>query len=322
MKSFFYKLIVFITVVMAAQIIIARYVFPEPRVALLDKYLKDKYQILFFGDSSVLYTANDEKNKSSIVEMVAEINPDYKIGNLGYPAHHLGVFEADMDYISRSSLKPEAVIFPIQLRSFSPEWDMRPVNQFEKEIFLLTDHTSFFSYFYTPLAIFRAINTNTVSYTEFLETPIYREQTRVGIVREFEAVNKNKPATEENIKNDYIYKYVFSIDKNHRKIKSLENLLNLANRMGVRVYAYISPIDYRTGEKYIGRDFIAQTKSNAELVCSVLKEKNTPCLNLAFDLTPDYFDHPAYPNEHLTAEGKKFVAGKISGFFFKKQPGE
>ena len=320
MKSFFLKLIAFVALVLAAQVVIARYIEPDPLVSSLNGYLRDRTQILFFGDSSVLPTGGSSDNQSSIIELFQTANPAYKLGDLAHPAYHSGIYEAVLDYISRAPSKPQAIIFPVQLRSFSPEWDMRPVNQFEKEIFLLKDRTSFISYFYTPLAILRAIDVNSVSYTEFLKTPVYYGQKQAGIVEDFEAVDKNKPATEENIRDDYVYKYMFKLDRNQRKMKSLESLLDLADKAGTKIYVYISPIDYETGTKFIGNDFVEQVAYNANLVCSVLEDKKMPCLDLTLSLTRDYFDYPAYPSEHLTAQGKRFVADRINAFFNQNPP--
>lgn len=318
MKSFFLKLAAFLAVVVMVQIVIVRYVAPLPEIEKLDRYLEEGATIIYFGDSSVLSVAPGDSDRASLSEMLERENPGIVVANLGHPGYHLGIYEAEVDYISRSKHKPDAVVIPIQLRAFSPEWDIRPVNQFEKERFFLMDRTSFISYFYRPLAILRAIDTNTVSYPEFLNTPVYYGTEQVGVVNDFEAVNKHKTPTTENIRNDYIYKYMFRLEETHRKFRSLDNLLDSASKASIKVYAYISPIDYENGTKHIGEDFTKQAVVNADLVCTFLESRGAPCLNLAFALGSEEFDHPGYPNEHLKERGRRLVTEKIDEFFLAR----
>ncbi|MEK7608028.1 MAG: hypothetical protein AAB495_00390 [Patescibacteria group bacterium] len=317
MKNFFLKFLAGIVALILLQVLIARYLTPLPEITLINKNLADGARVLFFGDSAVWHHSIGDKDPATLPEML-ERETGIRVGNQGHPAYHLGVYAAEVDYLAHASVKPDAVVIPIQLRSFSPEWDMRPVNQFEKELFFLTDRTRFISYFYKPLAILRAINVNTVSYTQFLETPVYSGDTKVGTVNDFEALNKNKAATFDNIKGDFVYKYMYRLQPNHRKLAALDRLLATAKDAGIKTYIYIAPIDYETGEKYVGKEFTATAKANADYICELLKERGAPCLNLALGLPSKAFDYPSYPNEHMNELGRKYVVSELVKFYFKK----
>jgi hypothetical protein len=320
MLKFWSKLLLILLIIFFAQLVAAHYLGTStvPEISLLKKYLQDKYDLIYLGDSVIKSAPDDEADKASISEILAKIRPELKIGDLTRGAYNPTIYETLLSYISRSPYRPKAVIIAINLRSFSPEWDRRPEYQFEKEKLFLSSSIPFFASFFKPLAVFRAINVTTVTYEDWFNTPVYNGLLKVGTVQDFENQKKFNLINEDNIRAKYIYEYLYSLDSEQRELKSLEKTIALAKAAGIQVYVYLTPIDYQEGKKYLGDDFIKQTSANANLICSVIKEQGLPCLNLAFSLDSSYFNHPAYPNEHLKSEGRKFVAEHINNFFLKK----
>jgi hypothetical protein len=323
MKKLFGKFLILLIAILVGQVVVARYVVPSipsltfgiPGIGKLDTYLNlnDRYPILFFGDSIIKAYAENDKDKSSIPEMLAKVDSRLKIGDMSSPGYGLGVFEAMVSHIENSDKKPKAIIIPINLRSFSPQWDMRPEYQFEKEIFFLT-HGKFVFYFSKPLGIFHAININSVNQDTFRKQPIYYGDTVVGEVGKYEDKAQLPNIDSSVVKDFYIYDYMGNLKTNHRKLQSLRNIALIAKENGVKVYVYITPIDYEEGAKLVGQDFIKQTKYNAELVCSISTENGLPCLNLAFAVRDADFATHVLPNEHMKEAGRKFVAQKLADF--------
>ena len=282
---------------------------------MLDKYLNDRTQIIYFGDSVIKYAGPDDKDKSTIVEMLSKINPTSTIGDISHGGYYLKIDEEIFKYILKSPNKPEAIILPINLHSFSPGVK-GPGYQFEKEIFYLK-MPRLVTYFYKPLAIFKAININTVAYSDYAKLPVYYGKEKIGVAGDFDNPAIYDPTT-ENIRKLYVFTFMQNLDKNHEQIKLLDNMIDLANKTGIKLYVYLTPINFEEGAKYVGPDFIKQTTANAKVVCSILKEKNLPCLNLAFSLNSGYFASPIYPNEHVNERGRKFIAEQITKFFLNK----
>lgn len=316
MRKFFFQSIIFIALVVIGQIIIARYITPYyPERLLLDKYSRDKIQIIYFGDSIIKYASSDDIDKSSIVEMLSKINPAYTIRDISHGGNWLKIDEKLFKYILKSPNKPEAVILPINLHSFSVG-NMGPGYQFEKEIFYLKKPL-FVTYFYKPLAIFRAININTVAYSDYAQLPVYYGKEKIGVAGDFD--NPGIYAlTMENIRKLYVFTFMQNLETSHPYLKFLENIIDSADKAGIKLYIYLTPINFEEGVKYVGPDFIKQTVANAKTICSVLEEKKLPCLNLAFSLNSGYFASPVYPNEHVNEKGRKFIAGQITKFFLNK----
>lgn len=316
MKKLFYQSIIFITIILLGQVIIGQYMIAQiSQIALLEKYLRNKTQIIYFGDSIIKTTEKKDLDNSSIVEMLSKINPNYTIGDFSDGGNYMRIFEAYIKYISKSPNKPGAVIIPINLYFFSPGRNMEPGFQFEKEIFYFTA-PHFATYFFRPLAIFGAINLNTVKRPEYLQLPVYYGKEKIGVVSDFDNSNSNATTT-ENLRNLYIFEFMYNLDKNHRQLKELDNIIDLTNKSGIKLYVYITPIDFKNGERYVGADLAKQITANAQTVCSILEEKNLPCLNLSLSLDSSYFSHLIYPNEHVNEKGRRFIAEQINNFFLK-----
>jgi len=319
MNNFFYKLIAFVFVVVLLQVVLVYYFLPlSPQIKLLDEYLQKKYQIIYFGDSIIQFSDEKDIDRSSVVDMINKINSQYSIGDVSFPAYDSGVYEAMMDYISRSKNRPQVIIIPIGLRSFSPEWDRRPFYQFEKEKFILSNRIPLAPYFFKFFATLRLVDVNPISQQQFLETPVYYGDDQIGTVSYFENNERFANITKENIRDKYIYSYMAPITINHRKIESLENLLSIANKSGIKVYVYITPLDYKNGKEFVGSDFMNQTKANADFICNVVIKNNVECFNLAFDFDSKYFSHPEYPSEHLNQHGRGLLAEKINKLILNK----
>src|SRR3989344_3518997 len=154
MTRIFAMCVGFILVLAASQVVLARYLVPgEPRVELLDTYLRDGYDIIYFGDSVIDTHTSKDSDPSSIVDMLRKREAGLTIADFSRGADNLDLFELYVAYIARSPVKPSAVIVPINLRSFSPGWDLDPTGQFEKIKFYLTAQPRFLTYFYRPFAI-------------------------------------------------------------------------------------------------------------------------------------------------------------------------
>lgn len=309
MKNLFKKILLFIGIVIVAQVFIYEYLIqPIPVISLLQERLDAGDQILYFGDSVIDLADETDTDKSSIAQMLGKLVPSYPIGDVSREG--LGAYDAMIDYVSRSPKKPEAVIIHINLVTFSTAWDLIPGMQFAKERFLLTARTPFIADFYRPLAISRAIDFNPVTEKEFLNGSVYYGDKKIGTVEEF---------LNTDIRSSYIVRYMYNLHPEHRRLAMLENAIDTAQRAGMKPYVYITPINYKTGAKLIGNDFPKQITHNVEVICSIVKSRGIPCLDLSSAVNPEDFQHNnGYPTEHLKQKGREIVAKGIYEFFLKK----
>jgi hypothetical protein len=314
--KFLYKTVVVVIIVIIGQIVIGKYfIRPIPEMTLINKDLAEKYQVIYFGDSVLDTVAPGDTDKSTIVQMLSKLASSTTIADFSHGAYHLGIYDSYVQYMAHSSSKPQAVIVPINLAEFSPGWDMRPGYQFDEENFDLTTPVPFAQYFFRPLAIFQAIHA--VTEEQYEKTPVYRGTAVVGTVAEFSEPLKYASITPAHMADQFVFDYMYNLTPMHRKLVSLQHLIATARAAGIAVYVYITPIDYENGVKYVGPDFLSQTKANTDVICSVLASNNMPCLNLAFSLRSNIFNYPVYANEHMKQQGRLFVATQIANTFFK-----
>ncbi len=309
------SLLLFVTLLMIGQILIGHYLFHwDGQVGILDANLRGQPSVLFYGDSVIKDSPADEQNHASIASFLASDLIETPVTDLSYGGRDATFFAGMTEHIVRSGFKPTALIVPINLRSFSPEWNQRPILQFDREKFFL-QHPAVLGYFFQPLAIFHAFKVPSVSQNEFLNSPVRYGTTTIGLVKDFETLKSNDP---DFRRKRFIYSYMGSIDKDNKELVALGELVRLAKQAGIPVYTYITPINYRDGTLLIGKDFIPRIKENTNTICAVVTAAGAPCLNLAITLSTDNFSTTEVAAEHLKEGGRKFVAHEIYLTFFKK----
>ncbi len=320
MKKLFYKITILLVVLFIAQIVIFKYIVPPiPAVLLLENYLRDNVDILYFADSIIDFKDKTDRDQSSIIDALHALDPEYKIADLSHGANQSEVYEAAAEYVSRSEIKPKAVILHINPATFSPVWNMTPGLQFEKEKFYFRHKNSVLAYFYRPFAITGVIDVNPVSEEEYMNTIVYRENQPVGTVREFTGNQRLATATPEQVRDTFIARYMSPISSDHRKLIALTNAIKTFQKAGIEVYTYITPINYEVGTLFVGHDFIEQTERNTGMICNAVERTGVECLNLAFSLNSDSFNYNGgYATEHLKVSGRKFIAKKLHETFLSK----
>lgn len=292
---------------------------PE-EIVRLDRYLAEGVDVLYLGDSTLMLPVGEVTTG----EILQELLPDRDIGQVAHPAYGLDLFHDFTAYMDRHGIAPQTLIVPINIRSFSPAWDMRPAFQFEKERRILALGLPWARFLYRPLEIFGFFQPS-ISRQDFLDTPVYDGDVRVGRVRDFETLAAGG-GLEDDAENAYreveladediaqamlTYHYMFKLQPGHRKLSAMVALARLADERDVDVIFYISPVNVEQGERFLGSAFSERFAENVRVVQSRLEAAsldNVTLLNMAFDL-------PAYDltdTEHLTESGKEHVAEAIA----------
>ena len=297
MKAFFCKLLLFASALFVCQAAIGRIDLQEnaPEFMRLAGCLERKGAVIYMGDSTDDAVAASDRDRSSIGQMLAAAHAERGVCTVSHGAYHMGVYEAYAGYAARSGARPRALVMPVNLRSFSPEWDADPGYRFERERFAADARLPLAGYFFRPLAIFGAIARDAAD----------RGEDAWALIRA--AV----PPTPESVGMDYAFKYMPRLEKDHRKLVSLRNLARAAGAAGIPVYVYVTPIDWQGGRSHVGPEFAARVRENARLACAVAESAGARCLDIATALESRYFSHGTYSDEHLTDQGRRFVAEQI-----------
>lgn len=315
MRNFILKFIIFFILIYFLQLAIVQ-IFPVRVPVNLKSITSNSYDVLYFGDSSVLYFSNKDKNKSSTADIFQKILGErFKILKLASPAWNSTVFEMYSNYLSKNKILAKTVIVPINLRSFSVDWDLYPAYQFNDDMIYFEYYDTFLSPFIGVISNLTLADVNQKYNFLHENSLVYDGEIALGKAKNFENMSKDIPYSVRLKKSITLY-YLSNIQKKHRKLLSLVKIAKNFKKNGVNLIYYITPIDYQTGERYLGKKFVDRISDNIDTIISELRKENVTIVNYSFDLKTDKFtwreNGGEYPNEHLNYAGRLFVASELS----------
>lgn len=268
----------------------------------LNRLLAHPPDVLYFGDSTIGHSPKSDTNKRPINLLLRYMVPGSRIRGLTHAAYQLDIYAAYCRYIVSlgEKHKPRVIIIPINMRSFSPHWDKRPGYQFEREKVILAG--GLLHAFYRPLRILK-YKFNKMTPGKYSDTPVFKGDLKIGTVKQM-----------KGIKNQLILRYMYPLTREHRKIKSLIDIVRCLSAHGIKAVFYVTPLDYETGEKHLPGEFKAQVRENIRLVETVLNENNYRLLDLSMDIPGSYFSWERHvaPNEHMNQHGRMYVAKQLA----------
>jgi len=308
MRKLARNVLLFLAIVAALQGVMGRKIPKEIR--RLDRALSSPMDIVYFCDSTNFAYSMDDADKRPISGVLQDRLPDREVFTLDHGAFNMRMYLAFSKYIVREGRKPDLLIVPINMRSFSAGWDLRPNWQFEQERFLLR-HPHLRSFF-KPLAVFKAVSTNEISVETYNRTAVHCANESVGTVAQFDFTEAECDApVDERIRKTLIFQYMYPLKPDHRLLQAMLEIVDVLSPIGVRPIFYITPLDMDTGEKYLPGSFRKTVTANVDVVKSLLRDKDATLLDLTQSLPAGDFSWTLYPNEHLNQRGKSFVVERL-----------
>lgn len=275
-------------------------------------------EVLYLGDSvleRISYEDRDRRTVDQILE--SNLQGNLRVVCVSGRGYHIRIFYYLLRAIERARQRPKIVILPVNMRMFSPQWDLNPLWQYDQEIETLKQYLG------NPKGVFPTINdtvTSPASFESFNSIPVHYPLVPLTHLGQFRSIIKQKPQLEEQkrfrLKHLFIFHYTHPLQPNHRKVVSLEATLKLLNDMGVGTVVYITPINYEAGEKHVGSEFVKSLESNVKvisnLVTSYCSRGRMIFLDCSALLSAEHFFHKDSSVEHLNQEGRKILAQTIS----------
>lgn len=309
-SKFFVKLFIFLVLLLSINSVIYLLliknsnIVSEPDIQRFYSELNGKLNVVYFGDSVIRAVGLNETDGKTLADLVC-INTKERILFIDHPAYHTEIFLEYSKQILSSKGKPNLVIIPINLRTFSVQLDSRPEYEFVKEKVALRYSQSWIGSFLKPALVFRLFNSLKISQETYENTSVYIQENRVGTVRDFKNLT---------IKQAFGFDYMYPLSYDHKKIKALVSIAKLYREANIKVVYYITPIDYQTGENNWGANFDEQVVKNIDIIKAVLSKEKQDVVDLSFLLGAEDFDwkRDNYPNEHLKETGRVKLASEIS----------
>jgi hypothetical protein len=315
MKRFACRAFFLLTLVFFFQIAIA-FIWP-PRfpkeISELNQALQQNTDVIFLGDSTVYWCGPEDKTTQSIVTKVQYRIPSLSFHETTHGGYHLGVYINYCRWIAANANPPRLVIIPVNLRTFSPFWDI-PGWQFENVRDTLAYlKNPLFRAFYMPLGIFKFSNMETTD-EAYEAAPVYDGLRRVGTVWDFKGPD-NAKWTQKQIKNAFLFYYMGQITEQNRKVQTLRQVIRILKGAGIPVLLYFVPTDVQSGMEYHGQRFRRQLEQNAAFLKQVIQQEGITSYdftcalgmeNFVWRLTGDCVD------EHIKEAGRQYVADQLT----------
>lgn len=315
MKNFLIKLTAFIILIIGIQMLVPTSKDIPNEIKLLDFFMKNHADIIYFGDSTINWAAQTDRSQNSMPDLLQQLLPQSRIAKITHASYQMDVYSAFAQYIVRKNYHPKVVIIPINLRSFSTEWDQQPLWQFEKEKLTLAMKDTVWMKFYKPLAVFKFFEPR-ISRLQYEQTKVFDGARLIGRVSDFDN-ESYQYYSEQKMKNKLLFRYAYPLSSEHRKIQSLIKTATLFKEKGIQTIFYVTPVDVRTIAQYLGPQYANRIFENTALIKKVLADQGVDLLDLAGALETVDFSWmedgagPYYPNEHLKLRGRMIVVKNI-----------
>ena len=293
-----------------------------PCLVQLDKKFNQKAsspEILYLGDSVVERTSKTDEDIRSLGDMVVDaLSPKLSCVTISHSAYHPLVYYNLVAAVESMTRFPMVVILPINMRCFSPQWDLQPYWQFDEEIQILKNYQGSAGKKIgrlrsrkqeeIPLREIKTFNGTIVNY------PL-SELDRIG---QFVNLIDSRPHEDDKAfqrkREIFIFHYTYPLSSEHRKIFALRETIRLLHRMDVSVFAYLTPINVQAGERFAGSGFKNQLEKNVQIIKDLVKTHMWPGMQFA-DWSSSFdsreFLSEDLATEHLNQSGRQKLSSWI-----------
>jgi len=231
----------------------------------------------------------------------------------GYtPELHLAAL---VDALRRGAV-PKLVVLSINPRSFGEYWDQGLQYQFS-ELRARLHHGDVLALgLQRPMAsyqLYAVVEGYPRSEEAFQNLRIEREGRSVGTIREILKRSYNLK-TPEARGLAFSLLYQKPLDPRHRKVRALEQIADLCRSSGIRLLAYVTPIDVEAGERTVGPTFRPRVASNVEVLRKALEGHGVALTDWSTLFPSGEFSYDEYPNDHLGGAGRQKLAENLIGW--------
>jgi len=280
-------------------------------------------QVLYFGDSVVERISRDDLNRSTLGELVSEYLKGIPTCCISHSAYNPKIYYYLLSSIEKMKRYPKIIILPINLRCFSPQWDLNPKWQFGNEIGIIK------AFLKNPAREICGLPEEEEKapslMNAFYSIPVTYPETSFKKIGQFQKIIETSPTTEDErvfrLKQIFIFHYMHALVPDHPKLTYLSNTLDLLMKMGIHAVIYVTPINYQAGLKYAGDVFLDKIKANSLTIYNTL-ESRLESPNLSYNdfsqiFTSEKFFNMDCATEHLNENGRMELARMIANDVLK-----
>ena len=109
-------------------------------------------------------------------------------------------------------------------------------------------------------------------------------------------------------RNYFRLNYMYEFDETVEGVVYFEKTLKKAKENGVKVVAYIPPVNYNMGERLLGKEFTEKYQKNVQKIKEITERNETELLDMSYCLKAEEFAEMFTPDETANEKGRKIVA--------------
>jgi hypothetical protein len=272
-------------------------------------------EILCLGDSVLERVSHHDEDQRTLGRILADMmSSGPRLLPISGSGYHVEVFSALLRAVATMKHRPDIVVVPVNLRSFSPQWDLNPSYAFADELRALD------AFVREPQRRVPSIPTmprpSAIATRKWHETPVAYPSSTLHTVAEFQAVVANSGNTDpERLRQIFVYHYMHPLGPTHRKLAMWDALFRAVVEMRVRCIAYATPVNVDGGSEFAGAALAESVRASVkrfEHATSANARTGLTFLDLSELLDADDFFRRHEATEHLNANGRKKLAARLT----------
>lgn len=275
-------------------------------------------RLLVFGDSVHERTRRTEADQRTVRQLIVDAWPAETALAISHSAYTPLVYREYLQAGVAVGRPADVLVLPINLRSFSPQWDANPTYDMSAHVDALRRFAG---------APAQALPEPKMTMTRerfdelmsaFMALPVETPLSACRTVGEFMAVERMRPASaaelQRRLREIAIYQYALPVALDHRQIRALVSTLELARQADMGVLLYFTPLDMAIARAVAGESFAAAVDRNLRTIADPLIEAaqggRVRIRNWTSALPHGAF-FPDEFSEHLLLAGREWLAGQV-----------
>lgn len=267
--------------------------------------------VLFLGDSSLFMGRPGEPDTRTTSEMLQSELSEFNVVEVSTEAAQMELYEMIAIYLSDAESAVRVVVVPLNLRLLAPQLEQRSYRYFDQERLYFENDSALFNILHRPLSVFKAFHHRSARADEFADAPVLDGDQDLGPLGEFNPAMAI-PVSDTQRERIITFSYMYSLRRDDTSVCRLETLIDELQSAGIDVMLYLTPIDVDACRAQVGDQFMERVEANTDLLQQVALELGVQLVDLTDAVRREDFAWEHYPNEHLDAEGRMFVAKALA----------
>lgn len=106
--------------------------------------------------------------------------------------------------------------------------------------------------------------------------------------------------------------YMYELDYQTEGLVYFRKIVEYAKENGVKVIAFIPPVNYELGEKIFGRRFDEKYSDNLKIIREIVDEMNVKLIDFSHSLSKEYFAELDTADESVNENGRRYLCERLS----------